>query len=101
MEVRVLAAVAPDRCSPDEPVVAAAIAAAEDAEGRPPVVYPLMPAYSASRVFREGLGTPVLFASAVTNASSNLHAANENIVLDEYGAYVRFLARFFDRFART
>ena len=95
----VLAAVAPDRCSPDEPVVAAAIAAARDAEGRDPVVYPLMPAYSASRVFRDQLGTPVLFAGAVTNATSNLHAANENIVIDEYLAYVRFVGRFIERFA--
>jgi acetylornithine deacetylase/succinyl-diaminopimelate desuccinylase-like protein len=101
VSVTVLASVAPDRCSPSEPVVAAAIAAARDAEGRNPVVYPLMPAYSASRVFRDGLGTPVLFAGAVTNASSNLHAANENVVVDEYLAYVRFLGRFLDRFARA
>jgi acetylornithine deacetylase/succinyl-diaminopimelate desuccinylase-like protein len=101
VSVTVLAAVAPDRCDPSEPVVAAAIAAARDAEGRDPVVYPLMPAYSASRVFRDGLGTPVLFAGAVTNATSNLHAANENIVVDEYGAYVRFLGRFLARFAET
>lgn len=100
VDVTVLAAVAPDRCDPAEPVVAAAIEASRDAEGRDPAVYPLMPAYSASRVFRDGLGTPVLFAGAVTNASSNLHAANENIVIDEYGAYVRFLGRFLDRFAR-
>ena len=99
--VTVLAAVPPDRCDLSEPVVAAAIAAARDAEGRDPMVYPLMPAYSASRVFRDGLGTPVLFAGAVTNASSNLHAANENIVVDEYAAYVRFVGRFLDRFART
>jgi acetylornithine deacetylase/succinyl-diaminopimelate desuccinylase-like protein len=99
--VTVLAAVAPDRCDPREPVVAAAIEAARDAEGRQPVVYPLMPAYSASRVFRDGLGTPVLFAGAVTNASSNLHAANENIVVSEYGAYVRFLGRFLEQFARA
>lgn len=99
--ISVLASVAPDRCSPSEPVVAAAIAAATDAEGREPVVYPLMPAYSASRVFRDGLGTPVLFAGAVTNASSNLHAANENVVVDEYLAYVRFLGRFFARFAES
>ncbi len=99
--VTVLASVAPDRCSPDEPVVGVAIDAARDAEGRDPVVYPLMPAYSASRVFRDGLGTPVLFASAVTNASSNLHAANENIALDEYPAYVRFVGRFLARFATT
>jgi acetylornithine deacetylase/succinyl-diaminopimelate desuccinylase-like protein len=101
VSVTVLAAVAPDRCDPAEPVVAAAIEAARDAEGRDPVVYPLMPAYSASRVFRDGLGTPVLFAGAVTNASSNLHASNENIVIDEYAAYVRFLGRFLDRFARA
>ena len=100
VEVTVLASVAPDRCSPTEPVVEAAITAARDAEGRDPVIYPLMPAYSASRVFRDGLGTPVLFAGAVTNASSNLHAANENVVVDEYLAYVRFLGRFFARFAR-
>ncbi len=99
VSIQVLAAVGPDRIDPGEPVVAAAIAAATDAEGRVPVVYPLMPAYSASRVFRDGLGTPVLFASAVTNATSNLHAANENIVVDEYAAYVRFLGRFLDRFA--
>ena len=97
----VLASVAPDRCSPSEPVVAASIAAALSAEGRAPVVYPLMPAYSASRVFRDGLGTPVLFAGAVTNAASNLHAANENIVLDEYLAYVRFFGRFLDEFGRA
>ncbi|HVA87829.1 MAG TPA: M20/M25/M40 family metallo-hydrolase [Candidatus Saccharimonadales bacterium] len=99
--VTVLATVAPDRCSSAEPVVAAAIAAAHSAEGRDPVVYPLMPAYSASRVFRDGLGTPVLFAGAVTNASSNLHAANENIVLDEYLAYARFFGRFLDEFGRA
>jgi succinyl-diaminopimelate desuccinylase len=101
VSVTVLAAVAPDRCDPAEPVVAAAIDAARDAEGRDPVVYTLMPAYSASRVFRDGLGTPVLFAGAVTNASSNLHASNENIVVEEYAAYVRFLGRFLDRFARA
>jgi acetylornithine deacetylase/succinyl-diaminopimelate desuccinylase-like protein len=99
--VTVLAAVAPDRCDPSEPVVAAAIAAARDAEGREPVVYPLMPAYSASRVFRDGLGTPVLFAGAPTNAASNLHAANENVVIDEFLAYIRFLGRFMARFAAT
>jgi acetylornithine deacetylase/succinyl-diaminopimelate desuccinylase-like protein len=97
--ITVRASVAPDRCSPLERVVAAAIDAARDAEARDPVVYPLMPAYSASRVFRDGLGTPVLFAGAVTNASSNLHAANENIVPDEYAAYVRFFGRFLARFA--
>jgi acetylornithine deacetylase/succinyl-diaminopimelate desuccinylase-like protein len=101
LTVSVLAAVAPDRCDPAEPVVAAAIEAARDAEGREPVVYPLMPAYSASRVFRDGLGTPVLFAGAVTSAASNLHGIDENIVVDEYAAYVRFLGRFLDRFART
>ncbi len=100
VSLTVLAAVAPDRCSPDEPVVAAAIAAARSAEGREPVVYPLMPAYSASRVFRDGLGTPVLFAGAVTNAASNLHAANENVTLAEYPAYVRFFGRFIDEFSR-
>jgi len=101
VSVTVLAAVAPDRCSPSDPVVGASIAAAHAAEGRAPVVYPLMPAYSASRVFRDGLGTPVLFAGAVTNAASNLHAANENIVLDEYLAYVRFFGRFLDEFGRA
>ena len=100
VSLTVLAAVAPDRCSPDEPVVAAAIAAARSAEGRDAVVYPLMPAYSASRVFRDGLGTPVLFAGAVTNATSNLHAANENVTLAEYPAYVRFFGRFIDEFSR-
>jgi hypothetical protein len=58
-----------------------------------------MPAYSASRVFRDGLGTPVLFASAPTNAASNLHAANENIVIDEFLAYIRYMGRFLARFA--
>ena len=100
--VEVLAAVAPDRTAASETIVAASIAAARDAEGgRDPVVYPLMPAYSASRVFRDELGTPVLFAGAVTNARSNLHAPNENVVLDEYLAYVRFFGRLFDRFARS
>jgi acetylornithine deacetylase/succinyl-diaminopimelate desuccinylase-like protein len=95
----VLAAVAPDRCDPAEPVVTAALDAAREIEGRDPVVYPVMPAYSASRVFRDGLGTPVLFAGAPTNASSDLHAANENIVIEEWFAYIRFFGRFLARFA--
>lgn len=99
--VEVLAAVAPDRTAASEPIVAAAIAAARDAEGREPVVYPLMPAYSASRVFRDELGTPVLFAGAVTNARSNLHAPNENVVLDEYLAYIRFFGRLLEWFAES
>jgi len=99
--VEVLASVAPDRTDASLPAVAAAIAAARDAEGRDPVVYPLMPAYSASRVFRDELGTPTLFAGAVTNARSNLHAPNENVVLDEYLAYIRFFGRFLERLART
>lgn len=97
--VTVLAAVAPDRLDPADLAVAAAIQAARETEGREPVVYPLMPAYSASRVFRDGLGTPVLFAGAPTNASSNLHAANENVVVDEFLAYVRFVGRFLAAFA--
>lgn len=102
VSVVVLAAVAPDRTDPSLPAVRAAIEAARDAEGgREPVVYPLMPAYSASRVFRDELDTPTLFAGAVTNARSNLHAPNENIVLDEYLAYVRFFGRFLARFAAT
>ena len=97
-----LASVAPDRTDASLPAVAAAIEAARDAEGgREPIVYPLMPAYSASRVFRDELDTPTLFAGAVTNARSNLHAPDENIVLDEYLAYVRFFGRFLDRLAQT
>ena len=96
-----LASVAPDRTNSSDPAVHAAIAAARDAEGRDPIVDPLMPAYSASRVFRDELDTPTLFAGAVTNARSNLHAPNENIVLDEYLAYVRFFGRFLERFGRT
>jgi succinyl-diaminopimelate desuccinylase len=95
----VLAAVAPDRIGPSEPIVVAAQQAAWDTEGKAPVVYPLMPAYSASRVFRNGLGTPVLFAGAPTNATSDLHAANENIVVDELYAYVRFVGRLIAKFA--
>ena len=102
VSVEVLASVAPDRTDASLPAVAAAIDAARDAEGgREPIVYPLMPAYSASRVFRDELDTPTLFAGAVTNARSNLHAPNENVVLDEYLAYVRFVGRFLDRLART
>jgi succinyl-diaminopimelate desuccinylase len=101
VRITVLAAVAPDRCDPAEPVVTAALEAARDVEGREPVVYPLMPAYSASRVFRDGLGTPVLFAGAPTNASSDLHAANENIVVEEWFAYIRFFGRLLARFAAS
>lgn len=100
--IEVLAAVAPDRVDASLPAVRAAIEAATEAEGgRLPVVYPLMPAYSASRVFRDELGAPTLFAGAVTNARSNLHAPDENVVLDEYLAYTRFFGRFLDRFARA
>jgi acetylornithine deacetylase/succinyl-diaminopimelate desuccinylase-like protein len=100
--MEVLAAVAPDRTDASLPAVSAAISAARDAEGgREPIVYPLMPAYSASRVFRDELDTPTLFAGAPTNASSNLHAPDEHIVLDEYLAYVRFFGRFVERLAAT
>lgn len=99
VEVSLLGGVPPDRCPAGAPIVAAATAAARDLTGVDPIVYPLMPAYSASRVFHESLGTPVLFAGAVTNVRSNLHGPNENIRVAEYFEYIKYIGRLIARLA--
>ena len=97
--VSLLAGVSPDRCPPDAPIVEVAIAAARDLTGVEPIVYPLMPAYSASHVFHQTLGTPVIFAGAVTNSQSNLHAPNENIRVTDYLDYIKYCGRLIARLA--
>ncbi len=99
IEISLLGGVPPDRCPADAPVVDAAIAAARDLTGVEPIVYPLMPAYSASHVFHHGLGTPVIFAGAVTHAGSNLHGPNENIRVADYVDYIKYFGRLISRLA--
>ncbi len=97
VQVRLLSGVAPDRCPSNAPIARAAVDAARDLSGLEPAVYPIMPAYSASDVFHRILGTPVIFAGAVTHAASNLHAANENIRVTDYLAAIKYLGRLIQR----
>jgi acetylornithine deacetylase/succinyl-diaminopimelate desuccinylase-like protein len=101
IHVSLLAGVSPDRCPSDAPIVRSSIDAAHDLTGAEPVVYPMMPAISASRVFHDALGTPVVFAGAVTDDSSNLHGPNENIRVADYLQYIKYVGRLIVRVGHT
>ena len=85
IEVSFLAGVTPDRCPLDAPIVEAVTA------------YPMIPAYSASHVFHQAVGTPVIFAGAVTHVGSNLHGPNENIRVADYVEYIKCFGRLIAR----
>ena len=98
IQVSLLAGVAPDRCPVDAPIVDIAVAAAREYSRQEPVVYPSMAAISASHVFHHALGTPVIFAGAVTDDASHLHGPDENIRVADYMGYMKFFGRLLHRF---
>jgi len=85
------------KAPPDAPVVKAASAAAEAVYGQSPVIYPLMAGSGPMYVMTQALGTPA-FSAGVGNATSNIHAPNENILLTDYFQGIRFVGDLIERF---
>ena len=92
----------PGRTALDAHVVRAAVAAARDVRnGEEPIIYPWLPG-------SPGPVWPVAFAHGVPLVSfgaaypnSSIHAANENLRLDDYFQAIRMMGRFLASFANV
>jgi acetylornithine deacetylase/succinyl-diaminopimelate desuccinylase-like protein len=89
----------PARTSPDSELVRTAVDSARMVYGVTPYIWPSMfgtgPMYLISR-----LGIPTAMINCVAHRRSNLHAPNENIMLEHLRLSAAHLAVFFNGFAR-
>lgn len=77
----------------------AAIAASQDTWNRPPVIFPWYPGSGPIYPLSTYLGNPVIFAGATWHPNARVHSPNENILVRDYFASMRFTAAFLARFA--
>ncbi|MBN1681818.1 MAG: M20/M25/M40 family metallo-hydrolase [Anaerolineae bacterium] len=84
---------------PGSLVERAAIAASQDTWGKTPVMMPWYPGSGPVYPLSTMLGMAAVFAGATWHPNARIHSPNENILLNDYMASMRFTAAFLARFA--
>ncbi|HEY4667454.1 MAG TPA: M20/M25/M40 family metallo-hydrolase [Anaerolineales bacterium] len=92
VEIRELGSEPPARTDPDDPFLQLVVNSAIEVYGVPQLIRPLLGGSGPNHVFIHGLGVPVATAG-LGYPGSNVHAPNENIVIDYFVRGVRHTAR--------
>jgi acetylornithine deacetylase/succinyl-diaminopimelate desuccinylase-like protein len=98
VEVTLLAAEPPGRTDPDDPFLKMVAEAARDVYGVPQLIVPMIGGSGPNHAFIQALGVPIATAG-IGYPGAQVHAPNENMVLDDFTAGVRHTARIVARFA--
>ncbi|MDR7555481.1 MAG: M20/M25/M40 family metallo-hydrolase [Armatimonadota bacterium] len=91
----------PFRCRPDHPLVAEALAAAEETYGEPVALYPTSPGSGPMFQVCGPLQIPGISIGGMNHAGANIHGPNENIFISDYLLGIRFAGRLFARLGGT
>ncbi len=94
-----LAGVHPGRSDPDDPFIQMVVEAAREVYGQPQLLVPLSGGSGPIYPFLSELEVPVA-TLGVAYPGANVHAPNENIVVDDFVAGTRHAARVVARFGR-
>jgi acetylornithine deacetylase/succinyl-diaminopimelate desuccinylase-like protein len=98
VEVTLLAAEPPGRTDPDHPFLRMVAECAREVYGVPQMIVPMSGGSGPNHVFIHALGVPIATAG-ISYPGAQVHAPNENIVLDNFTAGVRHTARIVVGFA--
>jgi acetylornithine deacetylase/succinyl-diaminopimelate desuccinylase-like protein len=93
ISINILGGEHPGKSDPQADVVQAAVAAAQAACTEEPVIYPLTPGTGPVWPIAVAHGTPTVSFGA-SNPGANLHAPNENLLVDDYIEGIRMMGHF-------
>jgi acetylornithine deacetylase/succinyl-diaminopimelate desuccinylase-like protein len=99
VEVVYLSGQPPVRTDPAAPIGRASIAAAEQVFDKPPAVSPLMIGTGPMHPVAGTLGIPTVSPAGVCRPDSNIHAPNEQILIDDFLKVIEYSATWIDTFA--
>jgi acetylornithine deacetylase/succinyl-diaminopimelate desuccinylase-like protein len=88
----------PARTDPDHPFLRLVVRAAEQVYGRPPLIAPITGGSGPNHLFVNDLNLPVATAG-VGYPGAQIHAPNENMVIEHFVSGVRHTAHVLDAFA--
>lgn len=88
----------PARTDPDDPFLQMVVRSAAEVYGRPQLITPMSGGSGPSHPFVHDLGLPVATAG-VAYPGTQIHAPNENLVIDHFVSGVRHTARIVAKFA--
>ncbi len=100
VQVQRLGALQPARTNPDAEIVRVTSAAIQTVYGVEPIIYPTMPASGPMYELCHAQGIPALTFGA-GHAGDNVHAANENIYLDDYFQAIQAFGDLLWRFGQS
>jgi acetylornithine deacetylase/succinyl-diaminopimelate desuccinylase-like protein len=100
VQVTLLAAEPPARTDPDDPFLQMVAECAREVYGVPQLTVPMSGGSGPNHAFIHALGVPIGTAG-ISHPGAQIHAPNENIVLENFTAGVRHTARIVARFAET
>jgi acetylornithine deacetylase/succinyl-diaminopimelate desuccinylase-like protein len=100
IQVTLLGAEPPARTDPDHPFLQMVAECARDVYGVPQLTVPMSGGSGPNHVFIHALGVPIATAG-ISYPGAQVHAPNENIVLENFKAGVRHTARIVSRFAES
>jgi len=99
VEVTYLAGENPARTDLDDPFLHLVVETAEDVYGVPQKILPMSPGSGPNHPFIHDLKVPVATAG-ISYPKANIHAPNENIVVDNFVSGVRHTVRIMAKFSR-
>ncbi|MBI3244132.1 MAG: M20/M25/M40 family metallo-hydrolase [Chloroflexi bacterium] len=100
VEINYLGGEAPGRTDPDDPFVKLTLDAARDAYGKEPIVFPMIGGSGPNAVFLSALKLPIVTAG-VGYPGSQVHAPNENMVIENFVQGTKHTARIVEMFAKA
>ena len=98
MEITYLGGENPARTDLDDPFLRLVVGTAEDVYGVPQKILPMSPGSGPNHPFLHDLKVPVATAG-ISYPKANIHAPNENIVIDNFVSGVRHTARLMQAFS--
>jgi len=99
VEIKDLGSEPPARTDPDHPFLQLVVRTAEEVYGRPQLVAPMTGGSGPNHLFVHDLNLPVATAG-VGYPGAQVHAPNENLVIENFVSGVRHTARILEAFAR-
>ncbi len=100
IQVTLLGAEPPGRTDPDDPFLQMVAECAREVYGVPQLTVPMSGGSGPNHAFIHALGVPIATAG-ISYPGAQVHAPNENVVLENFTAGVRHTARIISRFADT
>ena len=99
VEIKDLGSEPPARTDPDHPFLQLVVRAAQEVYGRPQLIAPMTGGSGPNHLFVHDLNMPVATAG-VGYPGAQVHAPNENLVIDNFVTGVRHTARVLEAFGR-